>query len=311
MRSMPEEREITTRLSEIFLLTVVVVVTVLFIRLLSPFLITMLVAAVFTRLFFPLFSRLSGAFAGRFRLAAGLTLVLIVLVVVVPVGTLGILAYTELIGLAARYRTITREVAEAMAQFGQLGLAGLLEIVPVLEPYLNQIEHFALDEVLRDVMRVGSEFLLQAFQRSFVGAARTVAAGLLGLLLMFFFFVDGPKLVASIKSVLPMEQKDVDFIAAETQQVTSATLISTVLIGFFEGVYGALLFLLLGIPSPFLWGLIMMVLSVIPLLGTNFVFVPTVIILALSGRWIAALILLIFGVGAVGLSQNVVKPKLL
>ncbi len=308
---MANEREITTRLSELFLITVVVTVTVLFIRILSPFLITLLVATVFTGLFYPLFLRLTKTLGGQRKVGAALTLGLIVLVVVIPISVLGLLAYTELIAIVARHREITREITEAIARFSEAGMAGVFDAFPGLEAYVEQVELFSLEEVLRDVMRVGSEFLLDAFQRSFVGAARTVGAGLLGLLLMFFFFLDGPKLVTAISAVLPMEQRDIDHIASETVQVTSATLISTVLIGFFEGVYGALLFLMLGLPSPFLWGLIMMVLSVIPLVGTNFVFVPAVVILAFSGRWAAALILLIFGVGAIGVSQNVIKPKLL
>ncbi len=308
---MASEREITTKLSELFLLTVVVTVTILFIRLLSPFLITILIATIFSRLFYPLFLRITRALGDRRRWAAALTLGVIVLLVVIPISILGILAYTELIAIAARYSAITREVSSAIARFSEAGLGGLLELFPVFEPYMDHIEQFSLQEILRDVMQVGSEFLLQAFQSSFVGAARTVGAGLLGLLLMFFFLLDGEKLVTSISAVIPMEQRDIDYISSETVQVTSATLVSTVLIGFFEGVYGAFLFLLIGIPSPFLWGLIMMVLSVIPLVGTNFVFVPTILILALSGRWVAAFVLLVFGVGGVGISQNLIKPKLL
>lgn len=308
---MTNEREITTRLSELFFITVVVTVSVLFIRLLSPFLITILVATVFARLFYPLFQALTGRIGGRRKLAAAITLLLIILAVILPIAVLGILTYAELITLVTRYSAVTRDLTAALAHYGELGISGLVEMFPILEGYAEQIEAFSLQEVLRDVLRVGSQFLLDAFQRSFLGAARTVGAVLLGLLLMFFFLLDGPKLVASIGAVLPMQQRDIDAIASEILQVTSATLISTVLIGFLEGLYGALLFLLLGLPSPFLWGLIMMVFSVIPLFGTNFIFVPTVAVLALTGRWGAALVLLVVGVGGVGLSQNVIKPKLL
>jgi predicted PurR-regulated permease PerM len=71
------------------------------------------------------------------------------------------------------------------------------------------------------------------------------------------------------------------------------------------------LFLVFGLPSPFLWGVITMVLSMIPLIGTNIVLIPTGLITLFSGRPAAGLIIIITGAVGVAITQNVVKPKLL
>jgi predicted PurR-regulated permease PerM len=54
-----------------------------------------------------------------------------------------------------------------------------------------------------------------------------------------------------------------------------------------------------------------MVLSMIPLIGTNIVLIPTGLITLFSGRPAAGLIIMITGAVGVAITQNVVKPKLL
>jgi len=71
------------------------------------------------------------------------------------------------------------------------------------------------------------------------------------------------------------------------------------------------MFLAFGLPAPFLWGMIMIVFSMVPLFGTNFVLVPASIILALSGRLVAGMLMLGISLAVVSFSQNLVKPILL
>ena len=74
---------------------------------------------------------------------------------------------------------------------------------------------------------------------------------------------------------------------------------------------GALAFAVIGIPSPIMWGTVMAVLSFLPVIGASLVWGPTAIILAVQGRWVAAIGLAIWGALAVGLVDNFLRPMLI
>jgi predicted PurR-regulated permease PerM len=68
------------------------------------------------------------------------------------------------------------------------------------------------------------------------------------------------------------------------------------------------MFWILGLPSPLLWGAVMAVLAVLPVLGAAIVWAPAALYLALTGSWEKALILTTWGAIAVGLVDNLLYP---
>jgi predicted PurR-regulated permease PerM len=111
--------------------------------------------------------------------------------------------------------------------------------------------------------------------------------------------------------VLPVANRELEEITDEAQRTTSATLISTLAIGLVEGTFGSVLFALFGLPAPLLWGVIILIISMIPMVGTNLVLVPAAVVVMLQGRILAGLAMMLIGLGGVTVSQNVLKPALL
>jgi len=77
-----------------------------------------------------------------------------------------------------------------------------------------------------------------------------------------------------------------------------------------QGVTGGIIFLLLGLPSPFIAGSLMAVCALLPAVGTAFVWLPVAVWLAISGSWGKALILIALGAGVIGTMDNVTRPLL-
>jgi predicted PurR-regulated permease PerM len=85
----------------------------------------------------------------------------------------------------------------------------------------------------------------------------------------------------------------------------------TVAVAVVQGALGGLMFWVLGLPTPLLWGLMMGVLTVVPVVGWFIVWLPAVVFLMLDGSWAKAAILAFFGVVVVGGGiQNVLYPIL-
>jgi predicted PurR-regulated permease PerM len=87
-----------------------------------------------------------------------------------------------------------------------------------------------------------------------------------------------------------------------------ATLKGTFAVGIVQGTLGGAAFALVGIPSAVLWGALMAIASVVPVVGTGLVWGPAAIGLALGGEWTRAVLLLAIGTIAIGASDNLVRP---
>jgi predicted PurR-regulated permease PerM len=127
---------------------------------------------------------------------------------------------------------------------------------------------------------------------------------------MFFFLKDGRRYLDSIVRYLPLRDSEQNQMLQRFVSVTRATLKGTLLIGIVQGTLGGIMFAILGISGAVLWGLLMIVLSVIPLIGGALVWVPAAIILAIQGAWIKAIILTAFCSLVIGSIDNLLRPRL-
>jgi predicted PurR-regulated permease PerM len=89
-----------------------------------------------------------------------------------------------------------------------------------------------------------------------------------------------------------------------------ATVYGTLAVSAVQGLLGGLMFWWLDLPAPLLWGMVMAVLAVIPVLGAFVVWVPAACFLALEGSWGKALILTLWGAVIVGGIDNLLLPIL-
>jgi predicted PurR-regulated permease PerM len=126
----------------------------------------------------------------------------------------------------------------------------------------------------------------------------------------FFFIKDGEQLINLILYYLPLEDEPERKLLDYFTSVSRATLKGTLLIGLIQGTLAALGFWVAGISSVVFWGLVMTVLSIIPVVGSSLVWIPAVIILGVSGKVGAAIALGLYCALLVGTVDNILRPIL-
>ena len=89
-----------------------------------------------------------------------------------------------------------------------------------------------------------------------------------------------------------------------------ATIYGVLAISAIQGTLGYLIFLTLGLPSPLLWGVVMFIMSMIPMAGAFIVWVPAALYLLLTGSYVKALVLTVWGVVVIGSIDNFLSPSL-
>lgn len=142
--------------------------------------------------------------------------------------------------------------------------------------------------------------------------ALVFAFDLVVVLLAFFFLLrDGAHLDRAIRRLLPFDEAHKDRLIALTKDLVSVSVTASLLIGLLQGLLGGVTFALLGIRAAVLWGVVMAVASLLPVVGAGLVWLPTALWLLASGEVARGVILVAVGAVVIGNVDNVVRPWLL
>lgn len=145
---------------------------------------------------------------------------------------------------------------------------------------------------------------------SFVrGSVIQLAVLLLTFYLLFYFLRDRRLVVETLRRFSPLSDAETDRLLGQTVDAIYATVYGIVVVGAAQGALGGLMFWWLGLPTPLLWGLVMGLLAIAPILGAFIVWIPAAIFLALEGNWVRAIILVAWGAVIAGVG-NLVQSKL-
>jgi len=285
------------------LLLLVILISAIFLSMIRTFLMAIFLAGIFSALAHPLYKRFERWYGGRRALASLSTLFLIIIIVIVPLGTLmGVVTGQALkVGQA-----VTPWVQEQIAQPGEFHkLLNSLPFYDEIAPY-SKIIWRKVGELIGSI----SQFLISSLSTATMGAVNLLFMTFAMLYTMFFFLMDGDKLLYKILYYLPLKDQDELRILDRFTSVTRATLKGTAVIGILQGGLAGIAFWIVGIPSAVFWGTIMAVLSIIPGIGTALVWGPAVIILAAGGNFTKAGGLGIFCAIIVGSIDNLLRPIL-
>ena len=133
---------------------------------------------------------------------------------------------------------------------------------------------------------------------------------LIAFYLLFYFLRDRRLAAEAFRDLSPLSTADTDLLLQRTADAIYATLYGTVAVAVVQGALGAAIFWWLDLPAPLLWGLVMGLLAIVPVLGAFIIWVPTALFLALSGDWGKAVTLALWGAVVIGGIDNLLYPML-
>lgn len=275
-----------TPLTSFLSLGFVILLTALLVVGLRPFLAAILSALVFAPLFRPVYLRLLKR-VKHSALAAWLTLLVIFVVVVGPLVTLGSLAVQEIQSVTEQYRQIS--------------------------PDKVNIEVFGRS--IPDLVRQGAGTFLTWLQ-SRLG---TIASGVLKLLLSLFVMLyliyyllrEQEKLERIVREMLPFNDANSRKLLDDFYRISRGFVLGQGLTALVQGFLGGVGFLIFGFPGAFLWGLVMTVLSLVPVLGAFLIWIPAGILQIAGGATNSGIGILIWGAVVVSSADNLVRPLIM
>ncbi len=280
-----------------------VIVTLAFFVLMFPFFGIIFWAVAITIIF----SNLQNSFVkmtGNANLSAILTLFVTIFIIVLPF----LFIASEFLeqGLAL-YQGITSGKIDVNTYF-----ESVKKSFPIIQEYMDKmnIDPEGIQGKLTEFIIFASKFIGQ--QAVSIGAETLNIIAQIGLLLYISFFTlrDKARIIQILHKALPLGDRREALLFQKISEVTKATINGSLVVALVQGTLGGAIFWALDVQAPILWGGVMTLLSLVPMIGAGLVWAPVAIYFFATGDVTSALILSGFGVGVIGLVDNVLRPIL-
>jgi predicted PurR-regulated permease PerM len=273
---------------------------------LSPFLDTLGWAGVVGISTFPLFRKLRNRLSGRETLAALLMTPAVVLTLVVPFGAFLVLLGSETTSV---YQYLEKAAAGGSPPFLEqlLQHPRLAPLIARVRPALESVD-IDIQATILPALKQGASYLLGYSTAVIKNIFLLIIKLVLMVITLFFLYRDGESFVKKVFSVLPLGEKEEDMLRDTVQRVLSAVLYGIFLTCLVQGALGGVGFWFCGLPSPIVFGVLMAVAALIPVVGTALIWLPGALYLILQGEVLKGVILIVWGALVVGMIDNLIRP---
>ncbi len=283
-----------------------VVISLAFAWVITPFFGAILWAIVVTIVFAPVSRFILRKVGGRPNVAAIISLTLVVALVIIPAAFIIYSLINEVSGLVASIQS--REID--LAKMGVAVQKGL----PLWAK--EGLERFGFSDLNLMSARVTStiDTALRTMAQALLGLGQGAFSffASLGVMLYVVYFLirDGDNIAKEIGNSLPLEVKHKTLLLEKFTVAIRATIRGSVIVAMVQGTLGGISFWLLDIRAAFLGGVLMGLLSLVPAVGTGFIWVPVAVyLLAIGATW-QGITLILCGVFLIGMIDNTLRPIL-
>ena len=260
----------------------------------GPFLIEIAIAAVLATSLYAPYMFFVRAFRGRRGWAAFVMCLLVIAFLIIPItelvivmGKKSVTAYSATVNFLNNYDTAFRS------------------------SFLSRIDVFGFDNsslknLIMDATGRSSAWLMNAATTILKETTSFIVSLFLIVLTMFFFFIDGERMLKKLMLWSPLPNEYDLRIFRKFRDVSHSTIISTFVTAAAQGLFTSFGMLIAGQPALFA-GVLTAVCSLIPYLGSAIIYVPIGVFLLLTGQVWQGIFILAWGAVVVGNVDNIIR----
>lgn len=259
-------------------------------------------AAVMAVVLQPPFVALRRWLGGRPRMAGALVTVLLLAGILLPALALTRASLHELTDGAAWLSRQFQVEGERPLSHRELAARAVSKLAEKLHLDADHVQSHLTD--LTEAVQRGAPQML--------GASLEVFGALVLFVIAFFFLlVDGHYLARFVGRISPLQDAQTNELLAEFRNVAVGALVGNVINGIAQGVIIFLGFFAAGIPHAAFFGILTVFTSLVPLVGSQLVYVPATVALCLQDRIVGGVALAVWCTVMVLFVDNFVKPRIL
>jgi predicted PurR-regulated permease PerM len=125
---------------------------------------------------------------------------------------------------------------------------------------------------------------------------------------LFYMLVAPEGAWSGIRPFIPFSHESAEILRSRFRDVTVSTLVGTGCTALMQGILVGVAFWVTGLSNALFWGVITVILAVLPVVGSGLVWAPGAASLALDGHYGWAIALTLWGIIVVGNVDNVIRP---
>ncbi|MGA2506653.1 MAG: AI-2E family transporter [Chitinispirillaceae bacterium] len=287
------------------MLGLLLLVTAAIFPIVKIFFVPVIVAATFATLFYPFYRRMVAIFGKNRGLSSFVSCLLIFICLVTPTYIMVHLVIGQAIDL---YQSAEPVVKDIITKGNNSEVLSRLQNIPIIHKLQqsNIAVTVPLHEGFKSLLSVGTK----AINKTSTGLLEFFINIFVMFFTLFYFFRDGEALVKRIKYLVPIRADYEELIASRFLLISRATVMVTVIIGITQGTIGALALLIFGVKLWLLWGFIMIILSLIPLMGAWMVLIPAGIIQIIVGHTGQGVGIILTSLLFVSAVDSFIRPRL-
>lgn len=297
----------TKTLTKPFLLILVALVLLSCYLIFKPFLTEILVAAIMASIFYVPFERFSGFLGGRRNIAAILMCLLLLIIIILP--SIKLVVYAGDKSISAYNATVAFFDDHSLNDFFKMDIfqQGALRFLHLENLDFN---NSAVKNAVLSIFQQSSDWLLSGASMLIKGTTGFIVSLFLIIITMFFFFVDGKKMLQRLMYLSPLPNKYDHEIFDKFRGVSFSIFISTFVAAAAQGLVGAIGFAIVGFPA-FLAGVLVALLSLLPYVGSMIFYIPVGIYYLLIGSIWQGIFVLLWGAVVIGSTDNIIRTYMI
>jgi len=236
---------------------------------------------------------------------------------ITPILTSIVLAYL----FYPLYKILNKKINSTLSSLLILFIAIILFVLPlsfIFESLFresvtiyNSVKNISLDPFLENILNQVFKYISSQAESLIKTIPRFLINAFVTLFLFYYFLKEGESIISSIKKLIPLDKSHKEILFREFKRVTSAVVYGLILIGLIVGFFTTIGFYIFKVPNPVLWGLIVLVFSILPGVGASIIWIPASLIKIYQGDYFNGIGLFIFGFIFISGVEVLFKPRLI
>ncbi len=264
----------------------------------QPFITPIVLAASLAIVFRPMYIFIMDRFGGSKGIAAFVTVIVVSVVIFIPLVFIVSILFNEVKTIYISFATNSH------------GPMAINNVVAYLQKHLSVV----VPNIRLDIASYTESILswaLSHLDTFFSGFFTVLIGAVLTIVALFFMLRDAPALQDKIFLLSPLKKDYDENIIKKIRNAIDSVIKGAIVTSVIQGLYASIGFWITGIPNPIVFGLLAMLLSLIPGVGTSIIAIPCIIYLFVTASaWHGALLIVWYVVGII-LIDNIISPHLL
>ena len=163
-------------------------------------------------------------------------------------------------------------------------------------------------DALKNIINQFVSFIIQQGKGLFLNITLLIIGIIMMIVSIFFLFKDGNALYYRIYNIIPLPDKDKNFLISKSYRAIQGVVLGSVLTAVAQGILSFIGYFAIGLEMSYFWAFITFLAAFIPIGGASLVWVPVAVYTLFSKGFITAFLFTLYGTFVISTIDNIIKP---